>query len=422
MIRSQGCRSAVVLLLFLMAAALPAAAQPVCFGPDGLDGMPGVCCLPAPVSLPQFPAVPLQRIKYVCFDNCGIRINANICVDLSAPTPAVSGGGVVCGIYTIRYRVKLCNPAGTLLWTGVMRAQYSRTWFASSVAGAIPDRQVWRFLLNGDFVPQPALPPNNTCVRAPCAAAFANRIHVWGYIDYSQDKNNGTFETAWALNHGCDATEHLPGTSARPGAFHPNLSYTWIGPGTGFIVDPVNTNVSNGPQTVQEAVRANRWAALPNICEREELIQFASIIPQQATCPCAGAAGGPGQYVQSLLRVVGLCGTDVSLPPAAPIPFNQKRIGRWTIGATYPGLQELLLDEGFVNYQDGCANPPVVLQQYVKGVETLGGFTAMQILPPQAPLGRQFEDLATANRSPTNVALIVGAPYVSHFIINLNAP
>ena len=261
-------------------------------------------------------------------------------------------------------------------------------------------------------------------MKAPCAAAFNNRIHVWGYIDYARNCNTGVVETAWALNHGCDATEHLPGTSARPGAFHPNLSYTWIGPGTGFIVDPVTTNLSNGPQMVQEAVRANRWAALPNICEREELVQISSIIPDpaQASCPCAGAAGGPGQYVPSLFRVAGVCGTNVNLPPVAPIPFNQKKIGRWTIGAVYPGFEELLLDEGFVNYQDGC-NPLVILQQYVKGVETLGGYPTFQVTPPPViTLGRQFEDLATANRGPNNIALIVGAPYVSHFIINLNAP
>ncbi|MBI1849199.1 MAG: hypothetical protein HYR85_02535 [Planctomycetes bacterium] len=405
-------------LLFAVAGVSPALAQN-CPQPDGLDpGPPPVnCCAPAQLNLPQFPAVS-QGMKYICFDSCNATLQPNLCVDIGAPQPVQQGGAIICGIYLIRYQIKTCNPANPIvLWTGTMRAHYSRTWGAA--AGAAPDTQVWRFLLNGDLVPSQALlaHANNTCVVAPCRAAFNNRIHVWGYIDYALDCNNGRFQAAWGLNHGCDYSEHSPG-SARPGAFHPTRSYTWLGPTAGFVINSSTLQPSVGALT-QDSVRLNRWAAAPAICVVREPAQ-GSIDPTLPFCPCSGPIAGPAQYLQSFFRGQGVCNTNWQPLPNAPIPFMQKRIGSWTNPAVFPGTQELLFDEGFLQWVDGCM-PGLVSTQYVKGVETIGGFPAFKITTPPTPLGRQFEDLGTANRGPNNPAPIFGANYVSWYILNLNA-
>ncbi|MBI3844175.1 MAG: hypothetical protein HY292_05990 [Planctomycetes bacterium] len=417
--RRVSCRL-LLSLSIAVAGALSAFAQPVCFGPDGLDGSTTTCCTPANVNLPAFPIIQSQQSKYMCFLNCNTQLNANVCATIGPPAPAQAGGALVCGIYTIRFTFRTCGGAATVLWSGTMRAQYSRTWVVSTVPGTVPDVQVWRFLLNGDLVPSTSLPTGNPSVFAPCMPAFGNKMHVWGYIDYAGTciASGPTFSVAWALNHGCDSSAH-GATSTRPGAFHASRSYTWVGPSAGFVIDPVNTTFSNGTAAPnQDSIRKNRWTAIPSICSFREPLQISSVIPQGALCPCG--AGGT-QYDRSIFRVVGQCGTNVSAGFAFPIPFIQKRIGRWTSATAYPGLQELVLDEGYVSYQDGCT--ATTLTQYLQGVETIGGFLPFRAAqPPLVPLDRQFEDLATANIGPNNSALRIGSPYVTHYIINVNYP
>jgi hypothetical protein len=414
----MSCRL-VLSLSMLVAGAATALAQPVCFGPDGLDGSTLNCCQPTSAILPTFPAFQGQSFKYVCFDNCNVQINVNLCAQIGAPQPVLAGGGVVCGVYLIRFTMTTCAGGMPTLWSGNMRAHYSRTWIESSTPGAVPDIQVWRFLLNGDLVPGTGLPTANPCAFAPCIPASGGKLHVWGFIDYAGSCTSaGGFRVAWALNHGCDFSEHGPG-SARPGAFHPTKSYTWVGPSAGFVVDPVTTTLSNGNAAPgQDAIRKNQWSTLPAICLFEEPLQISSIFPNGTFCACGG--GGP-QYDRSIFRAIGQCGTTISQTPGAAIPFMQKRIGRW-VGGAFPGNEELLLDEGFLTVQEGCVTGSI-LPQYVQGVETIGGFPAFKAgTAPLIPLDRQFEDLATANRGPANSAIVIGAPYISWFIVNINLP
>src|SRR5262249_28503243 len=151
---------------------------------------------------------------------------ANVCVDLGAPAPARLSGSAVCGIYLIRATVRTCNASNRIvLWSGLMRAQYSRTW------GETQGFQVWRFLVNGDLVPSPFLLSRygrNACAVAPCAAANQNHIHVSGFVDYALACGSGRFDVALALGHECDRYEHS-GT-ARPGTFHPTRAYAWVAP------------------------------------------------------------------------------------------------------------------------------------------------------------------------------------------------
>ncbi len=383
---------------------------------DNLDG--GPCCTATSVVLPQFPSTSAS-VKYICFRDCGIRINGDVCVSINAPVPAQVAGTDVCGVFLIPYSIKTCGGNPTILWSGTMRAHYSRNWMASSEEGGAPDTEVWRLLLNGDLIPSAFLIQrfaSNPAVVPPCIAAFNNRAHFWGYIDYARNCRTGVFATAWALNHDCDSFEHGP-TSARPGAFHPGLSYDFVGPANGFVVDPSSPPLSFGG-IAQEAVRKNDWAAAPAICLLEEPVQGVMDfgIPY---CPCETGSSGGSQFLTAFLQAQGNCGTTLALAPNAPIPLVRKRVGNWTNGAIYPGVESLLLEQGFLTFNDGCGSGSLP-DQYFKGVETLGGFPAFHIGPALTPLGQHFQDLGSANRSPGNVSPKVGAPYVTHYILNLN--
>jgi len=40
----------------------------------------------------------------------------------------VNAGGIVCGLYTIKFKIKVCGGAQPILWQGNLRAHYSRNW------------------------------------------------------------------------------------------------------------------------------------------------------------------------------------------------------------------------------------------------------------------------------------------------------
>jgi hypothetical protein len=417
----SSCRWArgVVLALGTTIGMATAAFAQNCPQPDGLDGPAGACCQPAQTILPQFPTIS-QQMRYICWDNCNAQINANACVDIAAPVPVPQNGALVCGVYLIRYTIKTCG-ANQVLWSGSMRAQYSRTWAEASGAAG-PDFQVWRFLLNGDLVPSAFLLshfPNNQCVVAPCRAAFNNAIHTGGYIDYAFDCVNGRWQAAWALDHNCDLFEHAVGVSARPGNFHAFKSYTWLGPGGGFVVNPGQLAPSVGFQ--QGTIRKNQWIAVPQICLfREPVVQGAIDFTGRPSCVCGTTTAVNAQFIPTFTSGQGLCGSGWMLSPNAVIPFQQKRIGSWTNAAIFPGTEDLLLDEGHLNYVDGCIG--TVSTQYFEGVETRGGFPPFTLTTPPTPLGQQFEDWASTNRTPNNPATLVGAPYISDYIINMIGP
>ncbi len=401
--------SLVVSLAVSLTAFASSASAQVC-APDGLDQ--GNCCQPAGVVLPQFPAIPMTA-KFICFNNCNPQVNVNLCVDIGAPQPVGAGGALVCGIYTIRYQIKVCTT-GAVLWNGTMRAHYSRNWQESSIPGAI-NLGVWRFLLNGDLVPTVNLPPGNPCVRPVCASTFG-RVYFSGYIDYAFDCNSGTWAAAWGLTHECDHLHHL---NARPHPaefFHPTRSFTFVGPSAGFMVSN-NVPPSLGP-IVAEAVRWNNWAALPLICTFEERVQ-GQIVPElDPFCQCvmAGAPPGAPQYITKQINLTGGCGTSFV---SSPTSYMQKRIGNWTNAAVFPGLEFLLFDVvAFGGYANGCNL--LTSAEWFEGVETQRGYEAFDY--NGNPLPFTFEDMGSSNRTPNNMEIWIGAPHVSQFIINLNSP
>jgi hypothetical protein len=404
------------LLLLPAIAAVRARAQS-CFTDDGLGAVPGSCCQPATLVLPTFPAITIGS-KFVSFRDCGLGVSANVCVSIAAPTPVASGGATVCGVFLIRYTISSCGATPRVLWSGNMRAHYSRTWLESSTGALPPNTQVWRFLLNGDLVPSAFLLGAygaNAAVVPPCQATFGHAVHFWGYIDYALDCASNSYATAWVLNHDCDFSEHHP-TGARPGVFHPRYSYDFLGPGATFMIDPLTIPGSSG-NAVFEDVRKNQWATIPNICLTEEpATGVVNII--NPFCPCTSSTGG-GQFLLTNVSGAGTCGTVFNSPGTPTIPFIQKKIGMWTSAASYPGPEYVLLDQGFLHWVSGCG-PANLPDQYLKGVETIGGWAPYRLDPVLSPLGIQFEDWGSANRTPNNVAPIIGAPYVTHFIVNLN--
>ncbi|MBI3846954.1 MAG: hypothetical protein HY292_20205 [Planctomycetes bacterium] len=418
-------RRLVAVALFVVAVA-GARASAQCL-PDNLNG---ACCQRADVQLPSFPAIS-QEIRYLCFDNCQSRVNGRLCVDVAAPRLATTGNGrVVCGLYLIRFTIHTCSPnRPQTLWSGSMRAQYSRTWLEAPVTGGASSLQVHRFLLNGDLTPSAFLVSHfgsNRFAVPPCAAAFSQHVHFWGYIDYARDCGSPapTVEIAWALNHDCDAFEHAGGSS-RPspgsGPFHGGVSYGFVGPGPGFVVDTATLAPAAGANGA-ESVRRNDWTRLPSICVNEEPLQQASMSVIREACACSSNTGLPAQYVESALDVTGTCGSAFHTDAVGLGAFVQKRIGGWTNAAVFPGAESLLFGQGPLETTDACA-PGILVPRYYKGVETIGGFDAFTIgVPIQGPLGRQFADVASANVSPNNPTTIIGAPYVSFYVLNVNFP
>lgn len=396
---------AAVSLVVLAFAAQPARAQ---CGPDGLDG--GPCCAPAALNLPQFPSLS-QDMRWLCFDGCQPTVNNLYCVKIGALLPVNMAGGQVCGQYTVRFTVSICGT-NTVLWNGLTRASYSRTWREVTPAGT--GLQVWRFLLNGDFGATQNV-PNTPCDRPGCIAGF-NRVYFTGYIDYALDCATNQWQTAFALDHECDGIHHTA-ASARPApaaGFHPSRSFTMVSPGATFVVSSTAAIQSDGP-IIQQAMRWNNWAMAPAICTFEEPCQ-GNLAANNQFCFCTTAAVAP-QYLSTFVQAQSNCGSSVNPSPIGT--FLQKRVGGWTAPGMFPGNEFLLIDLGFLAHSNACTGGAMT-QQWFEGVETIGGFQAFDFAG--AVLGRQFEDYESCNTSATNIATRIGAGHVSYYVLNFNLP
>jgi hypothetical protein len=392
-------------MVVLVLAVLPVRAQ---CGNDGLDG--GPCCAVPNLTLPQFPGMSGDA-RFLCFDQCTPQLNQLYCVKLGVPIPAQLGGGLVCGSYTIRFTLFQCGTINTL-WNGLVRAQYSRTWLEQTSAAGV-QTQVWRFIISGDFAPTPTV-PNTPCDRPGCFGAY-QRIYFCGHIDYARDCSSGNWAVSWALSHECDGVHHPLG-GARPApaiGLHPTRSYTMVGPGTGFVVNPAATVQSDGP-IIQQSMRWNNWATAPVICRFREPCQ-GNFVASNPICRCLPAA--LGQYVPSSVGAQSSCGSAVATNTANPT-FMQKRIGGWTVATAFPGLEFLLFDFGDMQHVNGCTG--AITNEWFEGSETIGGFPAFDFAG--LALGRQFEDLESCNTSPTAPAPIIGGPHYPYYLLNFNMP
>ncbi|MCC7013349.1 MAG: hypothetical protein IT454_12365 [Planctomycetes bacterium] len=376
-------------------------------GPDSLDG--GPCCASASVTLPLFPNIPQETAKYICYDSCQPSQVRNLCASLGVPKPVKKGGAIVCGQYDIRMQFRDCS-SGTLAWNGSVRAAYSRTWLESTAAGLAPIN-VFRFVINGDFLPGAAL-GTTPCDRPACLNTYS-RIYFTGYIDYALDCATNTWQVAWMLAHECDSIHH-PFGSVRPApatGLHPTRSFAIVGPGTFFAPNSVAPIQSDGP-IIQGSMRTNDWSMGNAICRYREPVN-GNFVAQNQFCMCVGT--GAPQYISSFVQANSICGSSVG--PAATA-FLQKRLGGWTNPAVFPGTEFVLFDFGQLMRVDACTGVTTI--EWYEGGETIGGFPAFDFAG--VALGRQFEDLGSANTSPTNPATRIGAPHISNSMLEFNLP
>lgn len=371
-----------------------------------LDGLDGPCCMPTQAVLPQFPPMTLDT-KYICWRNCNPALSGTVKTTL-VPTP------VACGYYLLR--VTVTNAGGALTaWTGTLVMTYSRTWVEARVSAANPDLQVWRFLVNGDLRLSNDLINGfgtNTCVVAPCALAYNRNLHVSGYIDYAQDCTNGQFEVAFALDHDCDLFEHESGFTCRPGNFHPNISYTWVGPAAGFTCDS-SVPPAQGPVFCEAFRNYNFNLPLNMICEFEQPILTGLVQTDGEFCPCSTIPTATPQYKVQNYFATTTCGsasdsTNVDVFPG----LMSKSIGFWTDPMTYPGTEILHLERDMANYVDGCNLQTSI--RHFRGVMTQEGYFTFKLLPTGfQPLPPRMLDLGDATLPNQNGQPIIGKRSVS---------
>ena len=379
---------------------LTAEANAQCFGPDNLSGP---CWQPTAVNLPAFPDVHMPG-KGICWDNC--NPSSEVCTDLDITMPIP----VSCDQFTAELTVSDCLT-GAVELRGKLILDYTRTWneFDPVIAGG--QYQVWRFVAKVDLETPPGIAsgcPIPTCL-GPTPSAF-----FYGYMDYALNCSTGQFESALVLFHGCDAFQHDPVLSDRPGAFHPGTSYAIVGPDTSANPFVVAALPATGGAITAEAIRL---AAKPSLggCVNEERIQQGVIQPIGQGCTCTFALA-PAQVTARHMAGTGTCVSPVSGPSSflsltiGGLPWIETittSIGTWTTGASYPGPEQVWVDEGIFLFTDGCAaaaGAPSLFGDLMYGASTSQGYFVLGGDDGGGALTDRFTDLAS------NLAHTVGTP------------
>jgi hypothetical protein len=375
--------------------------------PDGLDG--GPCCAQANASLPNFPRFQ-QDIVDICWKDCDVEAVIPCFVEWSKGIQiAYPGGQKPCGVRESSLRIM--DAAGVNKWFGRMYLTYSRTWQETGPTG---DLQVWRFLVNGDMHPTAAA-GGSPCPVPPCVTQNGNRARFTGYIDYAQNCN-AQWQMAWMLTHACDQIDHNPGFP-RGGSYHPDRSYSFVGPGVSFAPGPLQPTEGGGGGF--EALRRLRLptAGANNLtqCEYEEQAQH-QLSPQQNFCLCGPATATP-QWTASDLFVSGACGSFLHTPGMLRPSFFSMGIGMWTDPARFPGLEALRWNAAGYTYNDPCVG--INRDEVWYGVTTIRGYPAVQVLSTGVgtPLPLIFIDQSNSLR---NGATTMNLPYRSDHVLNLN--
>lgn len=374
-----------------------------CVVPDKLDG--GNCCTTTQPNYPT-PDPFNQNSLQICWRDCDVESFGNCRAEWGAVSSTLGN------CKRIRQRLKLKDAAGVTKWKGVLNVQYSRTWLETDAAGN--DLQVWRYLVNGDLRPKAAagLTP---CPVPPCAAANGNRVRFTGYLDYAKDCGTNIKQRAWMLTHGCDVIDHAPGFP-RAGFFHPNRSYTIVGPAAGFAIGPIQP-IAAGGTTLEGVRRVNLGGAgVAASCEFEEQIDC-GLQPQQSLCICGFPTASP-QWAIADLGLGGFCGTTIFSPGGPFLPgYISMGIGAWTDPGRYPGTESLRWSSGGYDYFDPCIGS--TRQEVFFGVTTLRGNQATTInsFGTGFPLPLSFVDQCSSIRSGNTV---MNVPFRSDHFLNLN--
>lgn len=390
-----------------------------CLGPDNMD-FNGICCDVSQPNLPQFPAIK-QNVQYICWRDCDVAKTRNLCVDLTVPTPHVFANGNTpgCAIFDIGVNLRTCGPAMQSVFAGRVIATYARTWFEDTdPANPGPETQVWRFLWNGDLAVTPFLNGqfgNNPCVPQ-CHHSFNNQVYWFGYIDYRLDCATNTWNVEWVLDHECDRYHHNA-DSARPApaaGFHPNRSFTFVGPS--LFTPSITIPVAVGP-IMQENTRTLAFTGQnPVRCFRDDPIVQGGMDTMGDLCSCV--PNGAAQYALTFMQGFTQCQTSF-LTVTQTKDFVQKRLGFFTDAAGNP-TKLVLLNMGDIEYFDACLG--VATFEYFEGAATLFGPPAFTFDPAGAlvPLFPQFVDTGSSNR--VNGARVKGFPHFTSKLIDVNLP
>lgn len=407
------------LLALAAVAAGPANAQ--CFGPDNLTGP---CCQPVAANLPQFPGFDLPGLG-ICWSNCLPAQQPCIRVSFSAPAPTA------CGQYTSSVTIFDCNGVPLMFGSAVL--DYTRTWDESPVPGVVPN-QVWRFATKVDLGLGPVFNPS--CVVPTCLPTHPTAF-FYGYVDYSLDCINGTFDSAVVLFHGCDELIHRPGLSDRPGVFHPTRSYGLVAPHTSANPFVPGALIPPGGPLIAEAMRT----VLPPIggaalCQTEELISQGQMFPIISGCLCPLSFNSTQQSAVRLDGIgscpdpAGLVSSFNTLNFWPIVPWFEMivtSIGSWTTGASYPGPESAWVNEGLFRYHDSCQSVAGVTGDTLDvfyGATTAKGFPVVPTSPVFPP-SENFTDLASNLAHPVGTPVplpIIGSVRKTDHLIYVNVP
>ena len=381
-------------LAVLLTAAAPLSAQ--CLQPDNVAGP---CCafIPGP-NLPAFPAQTLPG-ESICWDACVPSFQLCSQVQLGAPVP------LVCNEFSVNLSTTDCSGNPELV--GSLHLDYMRTWDEFPVPGTVT--QVWRFIVKADL--SRATGAGTGCALPSCMPTHPTAFY-YGYLDYAFDCTNGTWESALVLYHGCDAYQHDPAYSSRPGVFHPTRSYALVAPTTSanpFV--PVTLPAGGGPvffQGMRDAVEPSILA-----CGTEEQLLTGNIVPLGSACVCPFNPF-PTQATARHMDGAGVCGSDfrsLNFFPLLPwFEVISQSLGAWTSGANYPGPEEVWVDEGLFLHTDVCTlSGAVEIYAEVKlGATTERGYFA-GIGPVAAD---KFTDLV--NNYSVDISNPILPPYFGH--------
>lgn len=350
---------------FVAALALPQAvsAQFGWLGDDGFAAVP--CCTPAQSILPPFPGFQVGG-NYCCITDCDLEQDFDIRV-------LTSHFQITCDLALVSFTSLPAAPTGPG-YTGTLVAKYSRTWVEIDATGA--ERQVWRFLVNGDLTVISGV--------APCPIPPGGTIqHLTGHIDYACESDPTTGvgsinRIALNLNKWPSCITHNPfdASPLTPAGAHDNRSYHLFAPR--FFCAP--TTALEGTSN-SEAIRSTWFPpGQPYTCLGESRVDNYVRQTVFTDCLCPGVPPGPFSYYHQdfggayecagvTYPFTGFAGLP---PPFPPVPTGLVTfpLGSW--GGTpgqFPGDRQLEIHWGILLMADAC-NPGDIPASFVTGVST----------------------------------------------------
>ncbi len=382
----------------------PADAQPLCFGPDNLQGP---CCTVTTISLPSpLPVPPPLLASGICWTDCQPQ---------DSPTELTFGAfvEVSCGSYVCPMFVK--DILGQMIMRGELHLDYSRTWTEQNFDG--DDLQCWRFLAKIDLY---AITGQGT---GPCQVPAGDepQAFYYGYYDLVLNCRTGGYEHAICLFHSCDAFVHNPKTSTVPGVFHPQVSYALVAPvslANPFVPTPLPPFF--GPMT-GGGFRYASGGLLPWKCPTEEPLWVDNPLGHTATlllgqdCVCSDNTSQPLQYSYLYFTALGQCGMSFnSIDTSNAYPWKHlvtASLGTWTgtgAGTPYPGPEAAWVTEGAFKSKTGpCGRLTVMRGEGAYGALTEGGFPVF----PDADRPGQTDRMLDLATNFSKIFSILGGPY-----------